>query len=90
MGFYFVYVLLSSKDGNFYIGFTTRLKARIIEHQNGKNISTAKRLPVRLIFFEGYLSKEDALRRERYFKTTKGRGVLRGMLDHTQFNQYHK
>lgn len=80
MRFYYVYVLLSLRDRKFYIGSTNNLKRRLSEHQCGKNVSTAKRLPVELIYFEGHRSKEDALRREKYFKTTKGKTTLRQML----------
>jgi len=80
MHFYYVYILLSRKDHQFYIGSTNNLKRRLKEHEQGKNVSTAKRLPVELLYFEGHRSKEDALRREKYFKTTKGKVTLRQML----------
>ena len=80
MQFWYVYVLRSSKDNNFYIGSTGNLKRRLLEHQNGKNISTSKRLPVELFYFEGHRSKDDAIRREKYFKTTKGKVTLRQIL----------
>ena len=80
MRFWYVYVLLSLKDNQFYIGTTNDLSRRVQQHQRGENISTAKRLPVELLYFEGHLSKEDTLRRERYFKSTKGRVTLRQML----------
>ncbi|OGJ72031.1 hypothetical protein A2454_05555 [Candidatus Peribacteria bacterium RIFOXYC2_FULL_55_14] len=80
MSFWYVYVLRSSKDHDFYVGSTNNLKRRMQQHQRGENISTAKRLPVELMFFEGHRSKDDALRREKYFKTTKGRTTLRQML----------
>lgn len=78
--FYYVYVLLSLKDNKFYIGSTNDLKRRLKEHQSEKNISTSKRLPLKLIYFEGHLSKKDAQRRERYFKTTKGKVTLRTII----------
>jgi putative endonuclease len=78
--FFYVYVLLSKKDGNFYTGFTNNLKRRIQEHQQGKNISTSRRLPVELVYFEGHKSKEDALRRESYFKTTKGKITIKQVI----------
>ncbi|NQT49701.1 GIY-YIG nuclease family protein [Candidatus Kuenenbacteria bacterium] len=80
MKFFYVYILKSLKDGKFYIGLTADLKRRVSEHQKGKNISTSKRLPVELIYYEAFLSKKDAQRRERYFKTTKGKTTLRQML----------
>ena len=78
--FYYVYVLWSFKDEMFYIGFSDDVERRFLEHKRGDNISTAKRLPVKLIFFEAYLSKTDALRRESYSKTTKGKTTLRQMI----------
>lgn len=80
MSFYFVYVLLSLRDNKFYIGFSSNVERRLLEHQAGKNISTAHRRPLQLIFYEAFVSKEDALRRERYFKTSKGKTVLRMMV----------
>ena len=77
---FYVYVLLSLKDKKFYIGFTNDLKRRMKEHNSGKNISTKSRLPLELIYYETHLSKADAERRERYFKTTKGKSTLRQML----------
>ena len=78
--FWYVYVLRSAKDKMFYIGSTNNLQRRVAEHQSGKNISTATRLPMELWYFEGHRSKEDAVRREKYFKTTKGKITLRQML----------
>ena len=77
---YYVYVLLSLKDKKFYIGYTNNLKRRLNEHNSGKNISTKSRLPLKLIYYESHLSKADAARREKYFKTAKGKSTLRQML----------
>ncbi len=78
--FYYVYILRSLKDGLFYIGLTNDLKRRLGEHNRGENISTSKRKPLELIFYEAYLNKKDAERRESYFKTTKGKTTLKQML----------
>lgn len=78
--FWYVYVLRSLKDNQFYIGSTNNLKRRFAQHLRGENISTAKRRPLELLYFEGHRSKEDALRREKYFKTTKGKVTLRQIL----------
>jgi putative endonuclease len=77
---YYVYILLSQKDGKFYIGFTSDLKRRLQEHNNGKAKSTKSRRPLKLLYYESHLSKEDAQRREGYFKTSKGKSTIRQML----------
>jgi putative endonuclease len=77
---YCVYVLYSLKDKSFYIGFTENLKQRLTDHFHGHSKSTASRKPFKLIFCEYFLSKKDALRREKYFKTTKGKRTLKLLL----------
>jgi putative endonuclease len=77
---YYVYILLSLKDNKFYAGFSEDIKKRLADHNAGRNTSTKLRRPFELIYYEAHLSKEDALRRESYFKTTKGKSTLRQML----------
>jgi putative endonuclease len=66
------YVLLSEQDGKFYIGSTGGLRARLQKHSSDVVRSTAHRWPLRLIYYEGCLSIDDARRRERYLKTGRG------------------
>ena len=82
---YYVYVLLSLKDKKFYIGFTNDLERRLTEHNSGKNISTKSKLPLKLIYYEAHLSKADAMRRERYFKTAKVKSTCATSADRKQF-----
>lgn len=77
---FYTYVLRSQKDGNLYIGYTENLKKRFKEHQDGQSPATSPRRPLDLIFYEAYLNKYDALRREKYFKTSKGKTTLQNML----------
>jgi len=81
--FFFTYVLFSEIDHKLYIGFSTDVHARFVQHENGEVLSTAPRRPLKLIYFEGHLSKEAALGRERYFKTTSGRRTLKIVLKDT-------
>ncbi|MBP6930118.1 GIY-YIG nuclease family protein [Patescibacteria group bacterium] len=78
--FYCVYVLLSLKDSRFYIGSTSDLTKRFQAHRKGMVDATKNRLPLRLIFYEAYLNKYDAIRREDYLKSSKGKQTLRNML----------
>ncbi|MBU1062533.1 MAG: GIY-YIG nuclease family protein [Candidatus Omnitrophica bacterium] len=79
---YYVYVLKSLKDNNFYTGFTDNLDRRIEEHNNGKEPSTKSRLPFRLVYYEGCLYKGDAIAREKQLKTGRGKKYLRDRLRH--------
>ena len=74
---YYTYVLWSEKSQKFYIGYTADLKRRLSDHKNNKGHTTSRMDNPQLIFYEGFISKEDALRREAYFKTAKGKTSLR-------------
>ncbi len=65
---YYVYVLKSIKDNNLYIGFTADLRKRIADHNNGKTKSIKHRIPFKLIYYEAYLDKNDARKRELELK----------------------
>ena len=80
MKFFYVYVLRSKAKEFIYVGFTHNLKKRFLEHNNREEISTKAYAPLDLIFYEAYQNEKDAKRRERYFKTTKGKTTLRMML----------
>jgi len=78
---YYIYVLQSLKKTNWlYKGSTSDLKKRVLEHNNGKNFSTAPYAPFKLIYYEAYLLKSDAEARERYLKTSMGMRVLKKQL----------
>ncbi len=49
------------------------LERRITEHKSRKVRFTSKRLPIKLIHYEVYSLKSDALRREKFLKTTEGK-----------------
>lgn len=66
-----------------YIGYTADIEKRVKRHNEGRNKSTVGRLPLRHIFCEFYLFKEDALKLEKYFKTSMGKKAIRLMLQDT-------
>lgn len=66
---YYVYALQSLKDENWlYIGYTTNLEERFAKHTKSKIASTKKYLPLRLVYYEAYLNKTDAAKREYELK----------------------
>jgi len=80
--FYYVYVLQSDKDGMHYVGYTNDLEKRVEQHQAGKVPSTMTRLPIRLVYYEGCLNQNDALRREKYLKTAWGKRYIKSRIQH--------
>ena len=63
---YYVYVICDV-DCNLYVGYSSDLKSRIKQHNNGENKSTKGRL-WKLIYYEAFLSKDDAVLREKKLK----------------------
>lgn len=64
----YVYIL-SCADGTFYTGWTTHLERRVKVHNQGKGAKyTRSRLPVKLLYWEEYSDKGEALRREAAIK----------------------
>ncbi len=78
---YYVYILFSEKDGELYTGYTPDLKVRIEKHKNGYVLATRNRRPVRLVYYESYLSEIDAKRREKFLKGGKGKSELKVQLE---------
>jgi len=65
---YYVYILQSLKDTRLYIGYTSDLKLRYKQHQNGEVESTKHRRPLRLMYYEAYKNKKLAEEREKKLK----------------------
>lgn len=81
---FYVYILKSLKDNHIYTGYTSNLKQRIEQHQLGLVASTKNRAPLKLIYYEAYLSKIDAQKRERYLKSGgKAKNDLKSQIDNS-------
>ncbi|GMR19204.1 MAG: hypothetical protein BMS9Abin34_335 [Patescibacteria group bacterium] len=78
--FHYVYVLKSVKEDELYIGCTEDISKRIDEHNRGRNPSTKRYMPWKLIYYEACLEPTDANRRERYLKTSQGSRLLKRRL----------
>jgi putative endonuclease len=76
----YVYVLRSTADGQFYVGLTRNLRARLLAHNNGQVASTKRRVPLELIYWEGCLNESDAAKREKYLKSAWGKRYLKNRL----------
>jgi len=77
---YYVYLIQSRKDKQFYTGFTGDLQNRLREYNAGKVPSTKERGPFELIYYEACLNEQDALAREKYLKSGMGKQYLKNRL----------
>jgi putative endonuclease len=68
---HYVYIIQSLKDERFYIGETSNVEDRLLFHNAGKQRSTRNRIPFQLILTEEYLTRADALKREKQIKSWK-------------------
>ena len=66
---WFVYVLLC-EDGSFYTGATNDLEKRFAEHKKGVGGRyTRSHKPIKLIYSEQFLTKNEALKKEFEIKS---------------------
>ena len=79
---FYVYILKLSNT-NLYVDFTDNIKERTEQHKNGLSPYTSKYLPIKLIYFECYINKTDALKREKFLKGGRGREVIKKQLENT-------
>jgi len=65
----FVYIL-ECADNTYYTGVTSNLEKRMIEHQSGAHPGsyTAKRRPLKLVFFAEFTDIDFAIIREKQIK----------------------
>ena len=67
----YMYVV-ECRDGSYYTGYTTDVKKRVAVHNSGRGAKyTRARLPVKLIYAEGFDSKEEAMSAEALLKRNK-------------------
>ena len=64
--------MLRCADNTIYSGYTNNLEKRVEVHNSGKGAKyTKNRRPVRLVYFEEFDTKSEAMRREYEFKHLK-------------------
>ena len=61
--------IVKCRDNTYYTGWTKDLDRRMKAHNSGTGAKyTRSRRPVRLVYYEAYRTKEEAMRREREIK----------------------
>ena len=74
---YYVYLLESEKDRSWYIGYTPDSPInRLKKHNQGIVYYTKRKLPWKIVYFEAYAHRSDAVFREKFLKSGAGRKFL--------------
>ena len=75
--YHYVYVIKSLRDNDLYIGRTENLKKRFIAHKRGQVPSTKDRRPFKFVYAEICNNIKDAVHREKYLKTARGKRYIK-------------
>ena len=77
---YYVYVLKSLKRKYLYVGMTENPERRIVQHQSGKEKTTAPYRPFEILLIEKLPTRADARKREKYLKSGVGKEWVKKVL----------
>lgn len=88
-GEFCVYVLKCA-DGTCYKGQTKDFPKRMQQHENGEVSSTAKHLPFEVIHWESYKTRTEAVEREKYLKSGRGREWLKKQYEDKKLKSFER
>jgi putative endonuclease len=74
---YTVYILHSTTFDSFYIGYTSDIEKRLLEHNSGLTRSTKAKRPWKLVYSEEYPDKTLSIKRERFLKAQKSKAFYK-------------
>ena len=77
---YYAYVLRSTNHDYYYKGHCQDLQKRLQQHNMGLTISIRPYLPFEIVYFETFATENEAIGREKYFKSAAGRRYLKTKL----------
>jgi len=81
---YFVYILYSVIFKRTYAGQTDNISNRLLYHNSGKVKSTKPYRPWMLIHSESFISRSEAMKIEKWYKSSNGRKKIAEIISHTQ------
>ncbi len=77
---FYAYVIKSIDHNFVYKGHCENTEARLIQHNSGMTESLRPYIPFKLIYKEEFAIREEAIAREKYFKTSAGRRFLKTVI----------
>jgi putative endonuclease len=77
---YWVYILESKRNHQYYVGQTDDVADRLSRHNKGKVISTKPFIPWVLVYSEDFRTRSEAVKREREIKARKSRKYIESLI----------
>lgn len=77
---FYAYVLKSMQHDFYYKGHCENLETRLKQHNSGMTISIRPYIPFEIAYYECFKTLEEAIAREKYFKSAAGRRFLKNKL----------
>lgn len=77
---YYSYAIYNLESNRFYYGFTLDLKKAEQAHNLGQVEQTRDSSGWKIVFHEGFATKQEAIRRSRFYRTVAGQRFLKNVL----------
>ena len=74
---FYAYVIKSVNHDFYYKGHCQNLDERLKQHNSGATSSIKSYVPFVIVYYEEFATKEEAIKREKYFKSAAGRRFLK-------------
>ena len=78
---WYTYILYSNEIDKYYIGYTDDLEWRLRRHNEGWGKFTKRGIPWKLVYSEKFLTKSEAMKREREIKGKKSRKYIEALIE---------
>ena len=76
-----IYFAKSLKNNKIYVGRTEKSpQIRVEEHNKGSNVWSKQNGPFKLVYFETYFCKVDAVKRELFYKSGIGKRIKKAIV----------
>jgi len=77
---YYTYILYSDSLDKYYVGYTSDINSRLDHHNRAASRYTKRGIPWKLMYYEVYSSKHDAIKREQEIKKMKSRKYIEQLI----------
>lgn len=77
---WFTYIIYSSKIDKYYIGYTQDLELRLTRHNEGWGKFSSRGIPWKLVYYESFNTKSEAIKRENEIKKKKSRKYIEKLI----------